>query len=219
MYSYSTNQVKTTAWSPKKFFPWGTNNTKFFKRNLPRDVATTKAILATSTDLTVEIVRVACRCSLIVVTYHHGLKDAFTYRWRTLSHLIGQLPVGTGNEDHNDVIKWKHFRRYLSFVRGIHRSPVNRDAGDLKDHRTHCDVTVIWFYYLNIITRPVKTEPRLDAKLMLWMWIPFFLRNCLSCDTFKKYSLSILIHIHVLKVSRRENNETDVFITMHTITI
>ena len=26
---------------------------------------------------------------------------------------------------HNDVIKWKHFPRYWSFVRGIHRSPVN----------------------------------------------------------------------------------------------
>ena len=26
---------------------------------------------------------------------------------------------------HDDVIKWKHFPRYWSFVRGIHRSPVN----------------------------------------------------------------------------------------------
>ena len=26
---------------------------------------------------------------------------------------------------HDDVIKWKHFPRYRSFVRGIHRSPVN----------------------------------------------------------------------------------------------
>ena len=26
--------------------------------------------------------------------------------------------------DHDDVIKWKHFPRYWSFVRGIHRSPV-----------------------------------------------------------------------------------------------
>ena len=27
--------------------------------------------------------------------------------------------------DHDDVIKWKHFSRYWSFVRGIHRSPVD----------------------------------------------------------------------------------------------
>ena len=26
---------------------------------------------------------------------------------------------------HDDVIKWKHFPRYWTFVRGIHRSPVN----------------------------------------------------------------------------------------------
>ena len=26
---------------------------------------------------------------------------------------------------HDDVIKWKHFRRYWPFLRGIHRSPVN----------------------------------------------------------------------------------------------
>ena len=26
---------------------------------------------------------------------------------------------------HDDVIRWKHFPRYWSFVRGIHRSPVN----------------------------------------------------------------------------------------------
>ena len=70
---------------------------------------------------------------------------------------------------HDDVIKWKHFPRYWPFVRGIHRSPVNpphkgqwrgalmfslictwmngwvhnREAGDLRCHRTHCDVTVM----------------------------------------------------------------------------
>ena len=70
---------------------------------------------------------------------------------------------------HNDVIKWKHFPRYRPFVRGIHRSPVtcphkgqwrgallfslicawindwvnNREAGDLRGHRAHHDVTVM----------------------------------------------------------------------------
>ena len=28
-------------------------------------------------------------------------------------------------ENHDDVIKWKHFPRYWPFVRGIPRSPVN----------------------------------------------------------------------------------------------
>ena len=70
---------------------------------------------------------------------------------------------------HDDVIKWKHFPRYRPFVRGIHRSPVNsshkgqwrgavmftlicaringwvnnREAGDLRRHRGHYDVSVM----------------------------------------------------------------------------
>ena len=65
----------------------------------------------------------------------------------------------------HDVIKWERFPRYWPFVRGIHRSPVNsphkdqwrrdlmfslicawigswvnnREAGDLRRHRTHYD--------------------------------------------------------------------------------
>ena len=70
---------------------------------------------------------------------------------------------------HDDVIKWKHFPRKWPFVRGIHRSPVNSthkgqwrgalmfsfictringlvnngEAGDLRRHRVHYDVTVM----------------------------------------------------------------------------
>ena len=70
---------------------------------------------------------------------------------------------------HNDVIKWKHFPRCWPFVWGLHRSPVNfphkgqwrgalmfslicawingwvknREAGDLRCHRTHYDVIVM----------------------------------------------------------------------------
>ena len=81
---------------------------------------------------------------------------------------------------HDDVIKWKHFQRYWPFARGIHRSPVNylhegqwrwawrfslicaqingwvisREAGDLRCHRTHYVVTVMWLdlmlYFLRI---------------------------------------------------------------------
>ena len=75
---------------------------------------------------------------------------------------------------HDDVIKWKHFPRYWPFVRGPHRSPVNsphkghwrgalmfslicawfngwvnnREAGDLRHHRAHCDVTVMNIQFL-----------------------------------------------------------------------
>ena len=70
---------------------------------------------------------------------------------------------------HEDVIRWKHFPRYWPCVRGIHRSPVNsphkgqwrgalmfslicawinswvnnREAGDLRRHSTHYDVSVM----------------------------------------------------------------------------
>ena len=69
----------------------------------------------------------------------------------------------------DDVIKWKHFPRHWPFVRGIHRWPVNsphkgqwhgalmfsvicawinscvnnREAGDLRCHCAHYDVTVM----------------------------------------------------------------------------
>ena len=68
---------------------------------------------------------------------------------------------------HDDVMKWKHFPRHWPFVRGIPQSPVNspqkgqwsgvlmfslicawingwvnqREAGDLRRHRAHYDVT------------------------------------------------------------------------------
>ena len=71
--------------------------------------------------------------------------------------------------NHDDVIKWKHFPRYWSFVRGIHRSPVNsphkgqwrgalmfslicawinrwvnnRETGDLRRHHVHYDVIIM----------------------------------------------------------------------------
>ena len=71
--------------------------------------------------------------------------------------------------NYDDVIKWKQFPRYWSFVRGIHRSPVNsphkgqwrgavmfslicawingwvnnRETGDLRRHRAHYDITVM----------------------------------------------------------------------------
>ena len=71
---------------------------------------------------------------------------------------------------HDDVIKWKHFPRYWPFVQGMHRSSVNSphkgqwrgswifsmicaringwvntgEAWDLKRHRAHYDITVMW---------------------------------------------------------------------------
>ena len=80
------------------------------------------------------------------------------------------------NSFHDDVIKWKHFPRYWTFVWGIHRSPMNsphkgqwrcalmfsfictwiygwvnnREAGDLRRHRAHYDVSVDDIYGYSI---------------------------------------------------------------------
>ena len=84
--------------------------------------------------------------------------------------------------------KWKHFTRYWSFVRGIPRSPVNsphkgqwqgvlmfslicaringwvnnREAGDLRRHRTHYDVTVMDF------TSPCELEKGVHVCVSSW---------------------------------------------------
>ena len=77
---------------------------------------------------------------------------------------------------YDDVIKWKHFPRYWSFVRGIHRSPKNsphksqwrgalmfslicvwingwvnnHEAGDLRRYYAHYDAGVMNMYGMNI---------------------------------------------------------------------
>ena len=86
---------------------------------------------------------------------------------------------------HDDIIKWKHFPHYWPFVQGIYRSPVNSplkgqwrkalmfslicawlngwinngEAGDLRRHRVHYDVTVMWTkVYLNAIQSAVPSN-------------------------------------------------------------
>ena len=98
---------------------------------------------------------------------------------------------------HDDVIKWKHFPRYLPFVWGIHRRSVNslhkghwcgalmfslicvwindwvnnREAGDLRRHRGHYDVTVMIFYssfwYLTFIVTYISDTNQCCYKYVL----------------------------------------------------
>ena len=84
------------------------------------------------------------------------------------------LQIANNGESHEDGTKWKHFPRYWSFVRGIHRPAVNsphkgqwrgasmfslisawisgwinnREAGDLRRHRAHYDVTVMHIHVI-----------------------------------------------------------------------
>ena len=117
--------------------------------------------------------------------YHHCPWADYTKRKGVSGYVTDWLPVGYCGLSgifyltsdawhrlvcfslaHDDVIKWKHFPRYLPFVRGIHRSPVNPPhkgqwrgasmfalicvsingwvssggAGDLRRYRAHHDV-------------------------------------------------------------------------------
>ena len=102
------------------------------------------------------------------------------------------------------VPRWRHqmetFPRYWPFVRGIHRSPMNsphkgqwhralmfsltcawtngwvnnQEAGDLRHHCTHYDVTVMPFQMVNIIVPDdlVMAVARASAGIICWPSFP-----------------------------------------------
>ena len=51
---------------------------------------------------------------------------------------------------HDDVFKWKHFPRYWSFMRGIHRLPVN------SPHKGQWCGALMFFFYLRLNKRLSK---------------------------------------------------------------
>ena len=106
--------------------------------------------------------------------------------WPTSTHQLSQVGIRNMIWTNDDVIKWKHFPRYWPFVRGIRwiprtkaRDPElwfslicawingwvnNGEAGDLRCHRAHYDVTVMQefgqvmdtSYVRSLITIPSK---------------------------------------------------------------
>ena len=104
-------------------------------------------------------------CAMLCYVAHWQFDPRYPYPLEWL-----YWPQGYHDHTHDDVIKWKHFPRYWTFVRGIHRSPVNsphksqwrgalmfslictrisgwvnnREAGDLRRHRAHYDVTIMY---------------------------------------------------------------------------
>ena len=105
-----------------------------------------------------------------------GLDCAYDYV--TVRPLMG---MGCVRRIHDDVIKWKHFPSHGPFLRGIHRSPMNsphkgqwrgalvisliwvqtngwvnnRDAGDLRHHSVHYDVTIMQLW---VVIMPAHNE-------------------------------------------------------------
>ena len=111
---------------------------------------------------------------------------------------------------HDDVIKWKHFPRNWSFVRGIHRwtvksphkgqwraalmfnligAPINgwvnnRHAGDLRRHRAHYDVMVM----------PQRTSNAKRACYVSNLWLSQFVTESVEiCDNVKIFISTIYI--------------------------
>ena len=95
------------------------------------------------------------------------------------TRLRERFPLTHATGIYDDVIKWKQFPRYWSFLQGIYRSPVNSphkdqwrgalmfslicaringwvndgEAGGLRRHRTHYDVIVMVIFFLMKGTR------------------------------------------------------------------
>ena len=112
---------------------------------------------------------------------------------------------------HDDVIKWKHFPRYWPFVRGIQRSPVNsphkgqwrgalmfslicvwingwvnnREAGDLRRHRAHYDVTVRGWNFGSQMWRFCQV-----CTTLLYLFLVTFYILCVCSKTDNKFSAS-----------------------------
>ena len=125
-----------------------------------------------------------------------------------ISHGLGTSPESALM--HDDVIKWKHFPRYWPFVLGIHRSPVNSlhksqwhgplmfslicawinswvnnlEAGDLRHHRDHSDVTVM-VYRIDCLVEDCCISSPLAMKIreycikpsILFCHVPFHLQS------------------------------------------
>ena len=135
---------------------------------------------------------------------------------------------------HDDVIKWKHVPLYRPFVRGIHRLPVNspykgqrrgalmftlicawingwvnnREAGDLRRHRAHYDVTVMAreaFPCEDVIVGAVcliyEIIPRVWLVLLLqqlfWLW--FTVHMYMYFHTIRLYV--VYIHLDIISIS------------------
>ena len=108
------------------------------------------------------------------VRYHHNSKWKHGICLKKL--LLNRKRKNEKQNDHDEVIEWKHFPRYWPFVWGIHRSPENSphkgqwrgalmlslicaranswanngDADGLRRHRAHYDVIVMMLTIVSI---------------------------------------------------------------------
>ena len=141
---------------------------------------------------------------------------------------------------HDDVIKWKHFPRYWPFVPGIHRSPVNSphkgqwrgalmlllicawtnnwvnnsEAGDLRRHRAHYDVSVMhlqkrhicWFWvftkntpcFLFLLCSVVTNLRNTQYDFVADMGVSLWLINLYSAGSVDIRDMNLVIRCNVI---------------------
>ena len=139
---------------------------------------------------------------------------------------------------HDDVIKWKHFPRYWLFVRGIPRSPMNsphkgqwrgalmfslicawrndwvnnREAGDLRRHRAHYDVTVMWLLVQKLVFLVERKKSSWQgsslSRAALWSTLGWGLlsqfppfRYFPNFSPLSKYTLIVKYRVYIWQVS------------------
>ena len=116
---------------------------------------------------------------VLIYMNHHFVY--VTIQWETS---LPDITLPRGRNYHDDVFKWKHFPCYWPFVRGIHRWPVNsphkgqwrralmfslicalnktwvnhREASDLRRHRAHYDVIVMYQVKFAQLVTPVGSK-------------------------------------------------------------
>ena len=140
-------------------------------------------------------------CPVIKIRHRNVIHLFYTYQRLHLKPICNFVDWQL-RESHDDVIKWKHFPRYWTFVRGIHRSPVNspqkgqwrgalmfflicvwingsvnnRETGDWRRYRAHYDVTVMQSVW-EFLSGPRATLLHWRYTYVMWLWRPIDQHN------------------------------------------
>ena len=159
---------------------------------------------------------------------------------------LNAVKVTTFN-NHDDVIKWKHFPRYWPSVRGIHQSPVNSphkgqwrgalmfffiyvwingwvsncEAVDLRRYRAHYDVIVIIPFMIRLVPAWHFKVSRLFLFLQEKYWLFFSLFHSLTSIMNSIMTIRIFHRIWIAskKSSMKLASDLDVILFFFILTI
>ena len=142
-----------------------------------------------SNKLVMNIYQIIWSSVCLLMQTHWYARDRCNIGYPPETHLKFISRESSFIQNHDDVIKWKHFPRYWPFVRGIHRSSHkgqwrgalmfsliwawingwvnNRQTGDLRRHRAHHDVIVkhpcqFWNRFKNLYSVLCMIPKRFD---------------------------------------------------------